>query len=62
MGSAAETEYHVLLSKDLGYLAEADSDVAMRTIQEVKRMLASLLKTVRRRSGTSQDANPDTDD
>jgi len=62
MGSATETEYHVLLSKDLGYLAGADSDVVLRAIQEVKRMLASLLKTVRSHSGNPPDSNTDTED
>ena len=55
LGSAAEAEYHVLLSQDLGYLAKSDSDVALDAIQEVKRMLTSLLKSVRSRGtdGTS---------
>ncbi|MEX2309842.1 MAG: four helix bundle protein [Pirellulales bacterium] len=47
MGSAAEVEYHLLLAKDLGYLADADFDTLKNTIEEVKRMLASLLRTVR---------------
>jgi four helix bundle protein len=48
MGSAAEAEYHVLLAKDLGYLRSQDYDAVGPAIQEVKRMLASLLKTARR--------------
>ena len=38
---------HLLLSKDLGYIAEADFESLTSSIQEIKRMLTSLLKTVR---------------
>jgi four helix bundle protein len=54
MGSAAETEYHVLLATDLGYLGKGECAEAMTSIQEVKRMLASLLMTARARSGKTQ--------
>jgi len=47
MGSAAETEYHILLAKDLGYLNTDHFDALTKAIQEVKRMLASLIRTVR---------------
>jgi four helix bundle protein len=47
MGSATEAEYHVLLAKDLGYLNRDEYDVVGSAILEVKRMLASLLKTAR---------------
>jgi four helix bundle protein len=50
MGSATEAEYHIVLAKDLGYLADRDSEGALRGIQEVKRMLSSLLKTARAKS------------
>jgi four helix bundle protein len=47
MGSANELEYHLLLARDLSYLDEAAwSDLTERTIQ-IKRMLASFLKTLR---------------
>jgi len=47
LGSAYETEYHLLLASDLGLLAKtAYQDHERRTI-EVKRMLASLLVKVR---------------
>jgi four helix bundle protein len=49
MGSAAEAEYHVLLAKDLGYLGGKDYDAVAPAIQEVKRMLASLIKSARGR-------------
>jgi four helix bundle protein len=47
MGSASEAEYHTLLARDLGYLGRRDYDTLELTIQEMKRMLASLLKRSR---------------
>jgi four helix bundle protein len=47
MGSAAETEYHLLLAKDLGYITEEQFKNTTTTTQEIKRMLAALLRTVR---------------
>lgn len=47
MGSASETEYQLILARDLGFLP---GDMYMKLhsdVEEVKRMLASLLKTVR---------------
>jgi four helix bundle protein len=52
MGSAAEAEYHVLLAKDLGYLKEADYDSVGAAVVEIKRMLASLLKSARGQANT----------
>ena len=47
MGSANEVEYHLLLARDLGYLEAANwSELTERTV-EIKRMLASFLKTLR---------------
>src|SRR5260370_28230748 len=40
MGSASELEYHLLLSKDLKFLAPADHERLQ--VEEVKSMLASL--------------------
>ena len=54
MGSESEAEYHTLLAKDLGYLGRHDYDTLELTIQEVKRMLASLLK----RSRSTQSIRP----
>ena len=46
MGSASELEYHLLLSKDLNYL-KADSYERMQPrVEEVKRMLAALIRKV----------------
>lgn len=46
MGSANELEYHLLLSKDLGYLTEEDHTQLQRAVEEVKRMLAALIRKV----------------
>ncbi|MGA9526859.1 MAG: four helix bundle protein [Terriglobales bacterium] len=45
-GSASETEYHLLLAKDLGFLAERDYLSAEKKIVEVQRMLTSLVQRV----------------
>jgi len=47
MGSASETEYQRLLSHDLGFLNKEQYDRLNLDVTEVKRMLASLLKTLR---------------
>jgi four helix bundle protein len=47
MGSASETEYQLLLSHDLGFLDKLQYDQLNTDITEIKRMLASLLKTLR---------------
>jgi four helix bundle protein len=47
LGSASETEYHLLLAKDLGYLPESDFAAATSEVQEVKRMLTSLARSAR---------------
>ena len=47
MGSASETEYQLLLSLDLGFLNKEQYDKLNPDVTEVKRMLASLLRTLR---------------
>jgi four helix bundle protein len=47
MGSATEVECHLLLSHDLGYISADDHAMAASEIQEIKRMLSSLLKSIR---------------
>ena len=47
MGSASETEYQLLLSHDLSFLNKEQYDKLNTDVTEVKRMLASLLKTIR---------------
>ncbi|MEX2158013.1 MAG: four helix bundle protein [Dehalococcoidia bacterium] len=47
MGSASELEYHALLAHDLKLLNDASYDRLAADVTEVKRMLASLIKTVK---------------
>ncbi len=41
MGSGAELSYHLLLSKDLGYLKTGDFDRLRLLLDEVMRMLSA---------------------
>lgn len=50
MGSASETEYHLLVAKDLGYLESASYDHLRGSIVEVKRMLTGLIQKVKAES------------
>jgi four helix bundle protein len=43
MGSASETEYHLLLAHDLGYLAGPTHQRLAKDTQEVKRMLSAFI-------------------
>ncbi len=47
MGSASETEYHLLLAKDLGYLSVSDYDSLNQEISGIKQMLTSLIKKLK---------------
>ena len=47
MGSASETEYHLLLAKDLGYLSAEQQGALDEATCEVKRMLASFIKKLK---------------
>ncbi len=47
MGSVTELEYHLLLARDLGYLAEDTYGNLQSKTVEVQRMLASLIRKVR---------------
>ena len=47
LGSANETEYFLLLSKDLEYLAESEYVKLNESINEIKAMLISLINKVR---------------
>ena len=49
-GSAAELEYHLLLSRDLTLLQEADYQRLSTEAVEVKRMLAALMQKLRAES------------
>jgi four helix bundle protein len=45
-GSASELEYHILLACDLGLLTQDDYASLTAEVQEVKKMLAGLIKRV----------------
>lgn len=47
MGSATEVEYHLLLASDLALLADDAHQALEAQTTEVKRMLASLIKTLK---------------
>jgi four helix bundle protein len=47
LGSAFETDYHLLLARDLGYLSEQQYMPLNEQIQVVKRMLQALLRSLR---------------
>ena len=46
-GSAQETEYHLLLFADLGYLKPEDQMKLADQVSEIKRMLSALIKKVK---------------
>ena len=43
MGSASELDYHLLLSRDLGFLEDDAYQRTSKSLTEVRKMLASLL-------------------
>src|SRR4051812_42740653 len=47
LGSSNESEYFLILSKDLGYLNQNNYDLLFQIINEVKGMLISLIGKVR---------------
>ncbi len=47
LGSANETEYFLILSKDLDYLTEEQFSVLSKSINEIKAMLINLIGKVR---------------
>ncbi len=50
LGSLHETEYYLLLAKDLTYISNEIYEMRDYEIREVKAMLVSLIKTVRNSS------------
>jgi len=50
MGSATETEYHLLLARDLKMLKPADYEDLSRRATELKRMLTGLTQKLRAKS------------
>jgi four helix bundle protein len=47
MGSASETEYQILLSRDLVFLTTEEYEKLNMDVTEIKRMLTALLQTLR---------------
>ena len=47
LGSAKESEYHLLLAKDLRYVTVETYNEVNSKLDELKRMLVGLIKTVR---------------
>jgi four helix bundle protein len=47
IGSASELEYHLLLARDLHILPPKDHERLLVGVVEVKRMLASLIRSVK---------------
>lgn len=47
MGSSSEAEYQILLARDLGFITNENYEKLQIQVEEIKRMLASLLKTLR---------------
>ncbi len=47
MGSASELEYHLLLARDLGMVADPAYSRLAREVTQVKRMLTSLTQKIR---------------
>jgi four helix bundle protein len=45
-GSAAELEYHLLLARDLDLLSSAKFDLLRGQVDEIQRMLTSLIQQV----------------
>lgn len=53
-GSAFETEYQLLLAKDLKYINEKDYDELNEKIQKIISMLTNLIKSLRSRQKTNK--------
>ncbi len=51
LGSCAEVEYQLLLSRDLGMLPEADHSRMTGQVSEIGRMLSALIARVNKSSG-----------
>lgn len=48
MGSASELHNHLRLAKDLGYVQEAEFQITLSALTSIRKMLTSLLQTLRR--------------
>jgi four helix bundle protein len=50
LGSTTETEYHLILAKDLGFLKELDFNKLSDELIELRRMLISFIQKLREKS------------
>lgn len=50
MGSASETEYQLILTHDLGFVSREKYEKLQQDVEDIKRMLASLLRKIRIKS------------
>ena len=48
MGSASEAEYLILLCGDLNYISKENSEKHIESLNEIKKMLVALIKTLNR--------------
>jgi four helix bundle protein len=58
MGSASEVEFHLLLARDLGYMDDDLHVASEQQVQRVKRMLAALLKSLKKTEPYSSGRRP----
>ena len=56
-GSASELEYQLLLCLELGYIEKHSHDILEKRVQEVKRMIGTLVRSLRE-SATSMSPQP----
>jgi len=56
-GSASETEYHVLLARDLKYMTEEEFRQISHQADEVQRMLTALIQSLRPAKSETQQAD-----
>nr|WP_299337697.1 four helix bundle protein [Allomuricauda sp.] len=47
-GSAHELDYLVLISQELGFLATSKSEILLKEIDEIKKMLAALIMAIKK--------------
>ena len=52
MGSASETEYHLILARDLKFLKEKDFEQLTVEVVQIKKMLFALIKKIRTQNNT----------
>jgi len=57
MGSASELDYHLLLSRDLGFMKEDDFDHSSSRLTEVRKMLTAFLSTVEKTNRSAKQSS-----